>query len=389
VGTRLTAEERTWVLSKISPNTSADGLYTSVPWTQTLSPAHDKGAGTPYTLANIQKMGGVCMEQAYFTETVLRLYGTPAVYTHGRGSTSDSGHAWVGYLRLAPRVEWDFSVGRYREHHYYKGEVQDPTDSRRALTDSLVKMTGALLKAGSIDKIEEGNYYLDAAHWAYKGMPESALEGKNITRADLVRNLLTRSLEASPYNGTTWLYLAELAGEKQMSTKDAAFWVDKLFAYTVKDFPDFTVDGLERFLGCITDNKQKATILAKVYDILKTSRPDLASDIKVAEGDLWLELGDLKNAIVAYLYPMVNFSEDMHVLEKAKERLNSLDKKVGDSTKLEPAYLDILKTLANVRKPDSVTLEARDIICGKLADLCAARGDTEKARKFRAVIGTK
>lgn len=379
VGTRLTAGERAWGLKYGRVMPSPDALYKSVPWTKVLSPAHGQGLDMPYTLMNMQKVGGVCMEQAYFTESVMRLFCVPAIYTQGRGKAADSGHAWVGSLVTGPKVEWDFSCGRYRDNHYYKGEVQDPTNGRYMITDSIVKMSAALLKAGSIEKIEEGNYYLEAAHWVNKCVLDGVMVGKD-TKNDVVQNLLAKSLEASPYNGITWLYLGQLAADKKMNVKEAGFWVDKLFEYTLKDFPDFTVDALERYLECVTDQKQKAAILAKVYALLKPTRPDLAADIKVAEGDIWVAQGDAKNAIMAYLYPMVNFSQDLHVLEKAKERMNTIDQKISDPKKLEPAYVDILKQIAAIRKPDAATIEARDIIAAKLAEL---RGRTEAEKPKR------
>ena len=73
VANRLTDKERAWVLQNFRRSRllgDPTKMYASVPWTKALSPAHGTGEGIDYTLPNIQKVGGVCMEQAYFCESV-------------------------------------------------------------------------------------------------------------------------------------------------------------------------------------------------------------------------------------------------------------------------------------------------------------------------------
>ena len=261
-GTRLSSEEREWVLKNyraksLNPYT----VYSSVPWTLnnpiTLSPGHGKGLETPYTLENIKKIGGCCMEQAYFTENVFRLFGVPAAYTSGRGSRSGAGHAWAGVLQTKSKKarEWDFGIGRYQSHHYYKGELRDPTNPNKTLTDSEVKLLSAFLKdAGSLSKMEESNFYLDAALWAEVNLREKMEDsGRTVEKMDLQRDLLVKSLEAAKFNVKTWQFLSQLAAERRMSEKPAAFWIEKAAKYTLEDYPDFTVDLLGGFLGCIED----------------------------------------------------------------------------------------------------------------------------------------
>jgi hypothetical protein len=378
VGTRLSAGERDWIDQnytnvRFDPGT----LYRTVPWTKKLSPAHGTGEGIDYTLANIRKYGGVCMEQAYYAENILRTYGLPATYTAGRGGRG--GHAWVGALMLTPRPHWDFTFGRYEYDHYYKGEVQNPTCERLATPDSVVAMTAALLQAGSIDKIEEGYYYCDAALWVLSNYPSDTEEGKKKV-ADLSRGLLEKSLKASPYNTKTWLFLSELAGKGLMDQKTAQFWAGKLFDLTVNDFPDFCIDCMERFLECMKDPREKAGIYAKMYQIIGKARPDLAADIKVKEGDIWLEQKDVNKALESYLYPLVNFSKDQHVLEAAQERVEQLNGK-ADDTDLEKAYVQVLKSIGAMKQTSEEIGKIRKTIAGNLAALYRKRGDETKAKQ--------
>ena len=385
VGTRLTAKEREWIIRNYNRGSIHPGnVYRSVPWTQKLSPAHGKGGNTPYTLQNIRKLGGVCMEQAYFTENVLRIFGVPAVYTRGRGQRG--GHAWAGALMVGSRTfTWDFSFGRYRYDHYFKVEVRDPTDMRSTLTDSAVKMTSAaMMKAGSIRKLEHSYYSLDAALWAQDHLAEKPDSGK--TRKETVRDLLVASLRSNPYNGRTWMHLSRLAAKKKMDTKTGIFWVNKLLNITVREFPDFTVECLDNFLACVDDMSFKANILKKIYNILRKDRADLASDIKLQEGDLWMQQGQTAQALLAYAYPLVNFSKDAHVLDRAKKRINEIDRNVNPE-KLEQGYVTVINSIRRMRNKSKEAREIEKFIIKRLVSLYEKKNDKRKAQYYRSLMG--
>ncbi len=386
VSTRLTAAELQWVRKTYTKKDLANlnALYQSFPWTKKLSPAHGTGKGVDYTLPNIKKLGGVCMEQAYATENICRLFGLPATYTRGMGGRG--GHAWLGALSLRPKVEWNMTYGRYRNDHYYKGIVNDPTHFGSSITDSIVKMSAALLKAGNVDKIEEGYTYLDAVNWANAHLPEKTKHPQFRTRQALVQDLLNRSLTASPYNGPAWMHLSKLAEAKNMDSKAGIHWMGKLFQYTATDFPDFTVSCAQKFMGCVDDAKWKAQILAKMYNIIKRKRPDLACDIKVAEGEVWLEQGDFQRAVMCFMYPLANFSKDAHILARAKDRMKAIEEKASKE-KLAKAYQMIIQALSSVRKLDQSQREVRDMALDKLIPIYEERGDSRMVAALKKMVG--
>jgi hypothetical protein len=385
VGTRLRASERQWILDNYGPRMIEPGsLYKSVPWTKKLSPAHGTGAGIDYTLANIKQLGGVCMEQAYFSEAVCHMFGLPAVYTHGRGERG--GHAWVGTLVLRPRPHWDFSFGRYEYDHYFKGEVADPTQPGKEIPDSVVAMTGAMLSAGSIDKIEEGYNLCEAALWLSEHGQASADDAAAKKRlADAGQALLVRSLKASPYCTRTWLFIADQAKSGAMDNKTAQYWADQMFQLTVNDYPDFTIECLQRFFAAIEKPQDKAKILARLYAIISHIRPDLAADVKVAEGDIWMEQGNVDAAMESYMYPLVNFSKDKHILETAEKRLDGMTDK-ADPAKLEKAYLNVLAQIQRANQRDEAIAGIRKTVAQKLTDLYTKQGETAKANKLKDLL---
>lgn len=75
-----------------------------------------------YTLEEIQRRGGICVDQAYFAMLAGKARGLPTLFFVGQGA--DGGHAWFGYLRGADR--WDLDCGRYENQNYATGEALDP-----------------------------------------------------------------------------------------------------------------------------------------------------------------------------------------------------------------------------------------------------------------------
>ena len=119
------AAEREWIHKNYrSGGLNAYAIYRSVPWTLnnqvTLSPGHGKGLDLPYTLEKIKEIGGCCMDQAYFTENVFRLFGVPAVYTRGRGRGGGMPRA-----RLGPDPEGPLLLGAGEEVVPVFGRVED------------------------------------------------------------------------------------------------------------------------------------------------------------------------------------------------------------------------------------------------------------------------
>lgn len=78
--------------------------------------------GGRYTLESIFRLGGICVDQAYFAMISGKARGLPTLYFTGQGA--DGGHAWFGYLKAEKR--WDMDCGRYENQNYAVGEALDP-----------------------------------------------------------------------------------------------------------------------------------------------------------------------------------------------------------------------------------------------------------------------
>lgn len=75
-----------------------------------------------YLLADIEKDGGICVDQAYYATEIGKGRGIPTIFFTGQGT--EGGHAWFGYLTRAGK--WDLDCGRYASQNYPHGYALDP-----------------------------------------------------------------------------------------------------------------------------------------------------------------------------------------------------------------------------------------------------------------------
>ncbi len=77
--------------------------------------------GGTYSLQEIKKRGGICVDQAYFAAMSGKANGIPTLYFEGQGRRG--GHAWFGYMKNMDR--WDMDCGRYQYDKYATGQATD------------------------------------------------------------------------------------------------------------------------------------------------------------------------------------------------------------------------------------------------------------------------
>lgn len=87
-----------------------------------------------YSLADIEKQGGICVDQAYYASMLGKGRGIPTIFITGQGS--DGGHAWFAYL--SHDMRWVMDCGRYANQNYLKGYATDP-QTWREVTDTTIE----------------------------------------------------------------------------------------------------------------------------------------------------------------------------------------------------------------------------------------------------------
>ena len=138
-----------------------------------------------YTLAEIEKEGGICGDQAYFAAITAKANGIPAMVISGEGDRG--GHAWVGYE--AGRAEWRLDAGRYADN-YAAGTTRDP-------------QTGSVIKEHELRQLTDPNRRTGGFEKSVKFVALATLladAGQN----DLANRATTAALTAAPKNFDAW-----------------------------------------------------------------------------------------------------------------------------------------------------------------------------------------
>lgn len=134
---RISRDEMLWARANRPPvdaDRIAEFSYRAVKYAHTrVESGRLTWLGVPYTLSNILALGGICVDQAYFAETMCKALGIPSMVFTGTGDAG--GHAWVGFLTRGGK--WNAEVGR-SAGKYLTGKTYSPqgweTDSDHLLT---------------------------------------------------------------------------------------------------------------------------------------------------------------------------------------------------------------------------------------------------------------
>ena len=181
-----------------------------------------------YTLEEILRVGGVCVERAHFAAMSAKAHGIPAMPLVGEGERG--GHAWFAYL-ASPHV-WNMSGGRYGSDLYATGYTCEP-QSRQYITEQSLNLL--------VDTQRNSAQYLLATRLIWLGQLTQARKDAKQAIA-----LFQAAVEASPRHVPAWEAL--LACLRTAETTKAE-WKSVLQTYrgNFKDYPDMAakVDPLE------------------------------------------------------------------------------------------------------------------------------------------------
>jgi len=140
VNSLVPTSELDWARNQVRANLgSFERVFNMIRYDENrlLSRNYDWPAFQPYTLAKIQEIGGICVDQAYFGAMVGKARGIPTLFFVGQGS--GGGHAWYGYLKR--NHSWDMNVGRYESQNYPVGEARDPQNWTAVKDEELRQFT--------------------------------------------------------------------------------------------------------------------------------------------------------------------------------------------------------------------------------------------------------
>ena len=212
-----------------------------------------------YLLADIEKMGGICIDQAYYAETLGKGRGIPTIRFHGLGV--DGAHAWFGYLSNSGK--WELDCGRYENQDYPKGFAVDP-QTWQPIDDSVLQN---FFKNGA----QNPNYApaMFALAWAqlHEGTPAYA-------------HILDDAMSIMPEWSGTWRLQAAVFAKGGDMDKTKAFYQNWINQFS--NYPEMKVEGQKRlYLALKAANDPDADGVLK--DIILQNRSE-GFDLGISAG---------------------------------------------------------------------------------------------------------
>lgn len=335
VDTLVPASELTWAQEKMKlPRATFDKAFSSIRYDH---PRIGKQQFAwpkeiPYTLENIQKHGGICVDQAYFAMMAGKGRGIPTLLFVGQGV--DGGHAWFGYLVGDDR--WNVNAGRYENQKYAVGSAINPqtwgniTDHELKFLTERVRKT-AKYQSGLLDMI----------------MAEDFLQQGDIARASAA---VDSAIELSPQNPKAWDAKTKLLTTKGASNKErvAHFEAACKNFLQQKDLQAFYQKELAKEARATGDEKLALGIEQRVVQQNRLQRADISVTAASEKLSSLLEAGKTQEAmqefrlqsnrlgnsvggsffyemvspLIKYLISNKQFREAQQVLDIAKRQLH-------------------------------------------------------------------
>ncbi|MCE5326006.1 MAG: transglutaminase-like domain-containing protein [Planctomycetaceae bacterium] len=417
VDSRLSLEERQWVLRNYGSHPVPAKAYFDLKYD---TEAYAQGVprkieSLPYTLPNLRKVGGICVDQAYYAAEICKTLGIPATVIHGAGSTG-MGHAWVGYLKVAGgRGQWDCQTGRYAVQQYDVGYLNSPVDGKEEL-DSTLMLTGQIAQL-PLERREQADaaaatarLVVDAAargdveilktlaqdytaavaakgHAPLKASTDWAAPRRELD-AEMAVELLTTALDLNLAHHLAWQRVIYLRQQKLMSDKDVNEFINYLTRATAAAYPDYAYEIVMRLIPTYENEKDRQGLYRRAL-ALWAARPDLQCRIVIAMGDEQDKAGNKAAALTLY-GQAANYGLNRGDL--GYDAATKAENILRDARKLDVAIRLYADMFAKTKKPDRAAMvflnQTAYVKIGKrLATLLQDVGKSAEADRIRAAIG--
>lgn len=262
VDTPVPISELEWAKENVKSSVSRWGnLYPSISYNhKRLNSGQYDWIHGEYKLSDINKFGGICVDQAYYTIMTARAFGIPAMYFHGVGRNAGERHAWAGHMISTNK--WNLEVGRYSQHNYVTGYAVDP-QTNSELTDHLLdfKCTGELSK---------DTYFVCKR---LTEMAEFYLSLKDIEKSFY---LAAQALKKNSLYLPAWDIVEKYYLEKKDNLRLVSILKSKMNSF--KKYPDFSYDIGQKAIEILEEigKEREAEALANLMEKSIKSREDLS-----------------------------------------------------------------------------------------------------------------
>jgi hypothetical protein len=391
-------EEMEWAVGKFAGNRKVGSLFFEIEYDydhlRKGKPKKVTQAG--FSLPNILKYGGVCVDQAYFAVMVGKSIGVPTAMVSAQGA--EVGHAWVGFFQTqGRRGRWNFDVGRYSAYQGIRGNAEDP-QTRRTIPDSYVSVLAELIGTRTADRWAAAAF-TDAA--VYLGNQAEDFRPKPIDRpaddapplaprindAETQLRLLEAGLRRTPGYGRAWFAIRNLAAQGRMGLSDKKKWAGLLQQMCGRAYPDFTLAILRPMIKSIESPREQLRLWDAAARIV-TSRADLSAEVRIAQGQAWEALDEPAKAGQCYEDVIRRFANDGPFVITALAKTEQMLKAAGKPERVVRLYASAWQSIrppsqmAGVFATQSNYYQVGMIYADKLAEA----GFMDEAEQTRAEI---
>lgn len=189
-----TPEEADWVHAKVSQKpVDYEEVYTMIRYdSRRIQAGQYHWMYDDYSLSAIHKVGGICVDQAYFASQAGKIQGLPTIEFLGSGL--DGRHAWFGFL--TPDGKWEMDAGRYADQRFITGHGFNP-QTWAFISDHEVSFLGSSYHRSQ-------SYYKSQLHYHWARL-YSAMD-----RVTLAEKAASDAVALEPRNAAAWSLLIDL-----------------------------------------------------------------------------------------------------------------------------------------------------------------------------------
>jgi hypothetical protein len=420
--TRINIAERDWAAGKYFRTGDLGPAYFDVKYDTDyfMKKVPKKIDALEFTLPNLLKVGGVCIEQAYYASEVAKALGVPASIVYGKGE-SGIGHAWFTYFQLNPAgtsASWAGGAGRYQSQLYFTGTVYNPATGKEILDSELILVGAAALLP--LKRREEAEAATDLAKMVAEACregdkegdvePLKALAGEYQTRQDqakdttapkamldwvkpkskidskMIEGLLDLAIQRNIAYGPAWQTIVSLRKEKRLSVTKLDSFFNVLIGKTAEAYPEQSCQMILELVPTLEEPAKREMAYKKSLAVYGR-RPDLKGKILLALGDEAREKGDAKQAIRIYqtaamecvivpdiVLPAAAKAEELLVADKKKVDAMRMYQALFAKTTKEDCALEIRKETSNYK------------LGARLADLLKEAGNKDAAERIMSSL---
>jgi hypothetical protein len=307
---------------------------------------HDHLKGRPkkvnqagWNLPNILRCGGICADQAYFTTTVAKALGIPAVYTIG--TDSSSAHAWAGFVqaggtpgakRSNAGPSWDVE-GRYDSYRGVTGRFAHPQSGRQQ-PDAVLPMLVQWGLEPRVDRVRASTLRV-----ADERLEERVREkGSDAAALSETREaLLSAALRICPTDVRSWLQVRDLGKRDGLEPAEMEAWFAWITDLCGANYPEMVIEVCSPLIASVKDVQVQHTMWINMAEYL-SKRADLAGQALMSDGRMWETAKEPEKAGKAYELILKHYPDGGPPVEKALERAGNLLRKGRDGRRLLALY---------------------------------------------------